>query len=82
MREERGGNWNRAGRRSGGDRPTEIVLVSRELTESEKDEERKQAILRGVRAGSPIDTIVAGVLAGIGEQWAADALREKGVRFS
>jgi hypothetical protein len=74
-----GGTWNRAGRRSGGDRPTIVQLPTRELTEAEERENARRELLDGIAHHSPISLIVAFLVRGDPE--IADALRRANVRY-
>lgn len=74
MDEGRGGHWNRAGRRSGGDRPVELGGLG--LSDEQLKEIDRRDLIRGARAGAPLALLVVTMLHFYGVEWATTALRE------
>lgn len=72
MNEGRGGNWNRAGRRSGGDRP---IIATGALSEAQIEEMDRRDLTRAAEAGAPLALLVVTMLHLYGVEWATESLR-------
>lgn len=72
MDEGRGGNWNRAGRRSGGDRP---MVTTGQFSAEDLEEIERRDLARAATAGAPLALLVVTLLHLYGVDWATDCLR-------
>jgi hypothetical protein len=72
MNEGRGGLWNRAGRRSGGDRP---MVATGALTDAQLEEIERRDLIAAAMQGAPLALLVVTVLHFYGVEWATEALR-------
>jgi hypothetical protein len=72
MNEGRGGNWNRAARRSGGDRP---IVATGALSEAQIEEMDRRDLALAAEAGAPLALLVVTFLHLYGVDWATAALR-------